>query len=107
MNVISTTVEYKGMPVKVENGKIFLRAFGTTIYNHSMHWSWMEVKASDLKAETKTTIKRKRIDMIFWNFNTPITLIACLVWNISEYFKMPLGKLAPTVFSLALGRNGK
>jgi hypothetical protein len=45
--------------------------------------------------------------MIFWNFNTTITLIACLVWNISEYFKMPLGKLAPTVFSLAIGRNGK
>lgn len=43
--------------------------------------------------------------MIFWNFDTPITLIACLVWNISEYFKMPLGKFAPKVFSLALGRK--
>lgn len=45
--------------------------------------------------------------MIFWNFETPITLIACLVWNICEYLKMPLGKLAPTVFSLALGRKGE
>ena len=59
MNVISTTVEYKGMPVKVENGKIFLRAFGTTIYNHSMHWSWMEVKASDLKSELRELLKEK------------------------------------------------
>ena len=59
MNVISTTVEYKGMPVKVENGKIFLRAFGTTIYNHSMHWSWMEVKANDLKPELKDLLKEK------------------------------------------------
>jgi hypothetical protein len=45
--------------------------------------------------------------MIFWNFDTPITLIACLVWNSSEYFKIPLGKVAPKVFSLALGRNGE
>lgn len=45
--------------------------------------------------------------MIFWNFDTPITLIACLVWNFSEYLKMPLGKFAPKVFSLALGRNGE
>lgn len=59
MNVISTTVEYKGMPVKVENGKIFLRAFGTTIYNHSMHWSWMEVKASDLKSELRELLKER------------------------------------------------
>jgi hypothetical protein len=57
MNVISTTVEYKGMPVKVENGKIFLMAFGTTIDNHSMHWSWMEIKASDVKSELRELIK--------------------------------------------------
>ena len=59
MNVISTTVEYKGMLVKVENGKIFLRVFGTTIYNHSMHWSWMGVKASDLKDELHQLLKEK------------------------------------------------
>ena len=47
------------MPVKVENGKIFLRAFGTTIYNHSMHWSWMEVKASDLKPELRNLLNEK------------------------------------------------
>ena len=60
MNVISTVIEYKGMPVKVEkSGKIFLRAFGTTIYNHSMHWSWIEVKASDLKDELRQLLKEK------------------------------------------------
>ena len=61
MNVISTTIEYKGIPVKVENGKIFLRAFGTTIYNKSMHWSWIEVKASDLKPELRSLLKEKRL----------------------------------------------
>ena len=59
MNVISTTLEYKGWPVKIENGKIFLRAFGTTINNHSMHYSWVEVKASDLKPELKNLLKEK------------------------------------------------
>ena len=46
-------LEYKGNPIRVENGKVFLRAFGTTINNHSMHYSWMEVKVSDLKTELK------------------------------------------------------
>jgi hypothetical protein len=59
MTVISTTIEYKGLPVKVENGKIYLRAFGTTIYNHSMHWSWVEVKESDLKSELRNLLKEK------------------------------------------------
>ena len=59
METISTTVEYKGLPVKVENGKIFLRAFGSTIYNHSMHWSWMEVKASDLKDDLRNELKER------------------------------------------------
>ena len=59
MNVISTTLEYKGSPVKIENGKVFLRAFGTTINNHSMHYSWMEVKVSNLKTELKDLLKQK------------------------------------------------
>jgi len=59
MNIISTTFEYKGLPGKVENGKIFLRSFGTTIYNHSMHWSWTEVKQSDLKPEALKLLKEK------------------------------------------------
>ena len=59
MKIISISLEYKGLPVKVENGKIFLRAFGTTIYNHSMHWSWMEVKASDLKDDLRNELKGK------------------------------------------------
>lgn len=45
--------------------------------------------------------------MIFWNLKTPITLLFCLVWNFSEYFKMPLGKYAPKVFALAMGSKGK
>jgi hypothetical protein len=61
MKVISTTVEYKGYPVKVENGKVFLRCFGTTIYNHSMHWSWAEVSTNNLKPELYKLLKEKRL----------------------------------------------
>lgn len=59
MNTISITVQYKGFPVKIENGKIFLRAFGTTTYNRSMHWSWIEVKATDLKDDLRNELKAK------------------------------------------------
>jgi len=51
MKVISTTVEYKGNPVKVEDGKVYLRQFGTTIYNKSMHYSWVEVPKEKLNSE--------------------------------------------------------
>jgi len=40
-------------------------------------------------------------------YKTPITLTACLIWNSSEFLKMPLGKFAPTIFSLAIGSKGK
>ncbi len=45
--------------------------------------------------------------MIFWNYNTPLTLFACLVWNTFEYFELSLGKAAPIIFGLAIGRKGK
>jgi len=44
--------------------------------------------------------------MIFWNFDTPITLIACCIWNFCEYFDIPLGKYTPIIFGLATGYHG-
>lgn len=41
--------------------------------------------------------------MIFWNFKTPITLLACCVWNFCEFFKISMGRFTPTLFGLALG----
>jgi hypothetical protein len=41
--------------------------------------------------------------MIFWNFKTPLTLLACLVWNASELFHIPLGDAGPRLFGLAIG----
>lgn len=45
--------------------------------------------------------------MIIWNFDTPITLLASLVWNTSEVLDIPLGKYAPIVFGLAIGNKNK
>jgi hypothetical protein len=59
MNIISTTIDFKGIPVKIENGKIYVRAFGTTIYKHSKHWFWMEVQANDLNPQLKQLLKEK------------------------------------------------
>jgi len=34
-------------------------------------------------------------------------LIGKLIWGFSEYFNIPLGKFAPTVFGWMIGRKGK
>ena len=57
MGVISTKINYKGNIIKIENGKVFARAFGTTINNHSMHWSWQEVKRVNMKKDFKRYLK--------------------------------------------------
>lgn len=61
MNVINTTVEYKGTPIKVQNGKVFARAFGTTIDNHSMHWNWQEIKQEEMKREFKDFLEQNKL----------------------------------------------
>ena len=45
--------------------------------------------------------------MIIWNFDTPLTLLSSIVWNLSEYFNIPLGKFAPIVFSMVLGKKNR
>ena len=42
-----------------------------------------------------------------WNFKNPISFIGCCIWNFSEYFEMPLGRLAPYVFGIAIWKNAK
>lgn len=61
MTTISTTIEYKGAIVKVEDGKVYARAFGTTIQNHSMHWSWLHVPTDKLKDDLVKLLKQKEL----------------------------------------------
>ena len=41
--IISQTIEYEDSVFKIEKGVAYTYFFGTTITNHSMHWSWGEV----------------------------------------------------------------
>lgn len=61
MNVISTTIDFNGVPVKVEGGNVFLRCFGTTINNHSMHWSWTRVEIGNLSPKLKQLLKENNL----------------------------------------------
>jgi hypothetical protein len=39
--------------------------------------------------------------------NSKMKTIGKLIWGFSEYFNIPLGKFAPTVFGWMIGRKGK
>ena len=39
-----------------------------------------------------------------WNFRTPLSLIASFIWNFSEKHGIPLGRLAPKIKDLDLGK---
>lgn len=51
-------------------------------------------------------MKKKR-NMIFWNYETPLTFLACCLWNFCEHFNISLGKYGPSVFGAAIGKPGK
>jgi len=53
MNIISQTIEYKGNPIKIQNNKIYVLAFGTTITNHNMHHSWKEIPQDKIHTNFK------------------------------------------------------
>jgi hypothetical protein len=45
---------------------------------------------------------------IIWNFNTPVSLLACCIWNFAEVIKINfLGRLAPYILGLAIQCKGK
>lgn len=61
MNIIETTIEFEGYPIKIRNGKVFLPSFGTTITNHSMHWSYVEVPKDKLSDKLKKVLKQNNL----------------------------------------------
>ena len=61
MNVISTIINYKETPIKVENGKVFARVFGTTIDNRSRYWTWQEIKQEGMKIDFKNHLKENNL----------------------------------------------
>lgn len=61
MKVIETTIDFEGYPIKVRNGKVFLPSFGTTITNHSMHWSYSEVPIEKISNKLKKLLKENNL----------------------------------------------
>ena len=59
MKIISTTIEYKGYKIKISDGKVFLPQFGTTVFNHNPHWSYIEVPIEKLKPEFRNWLQSK------------------------------------------------
>ncbi len=45
--------------------------------------------------------------MIFWNFKTPLSLLASIIWNLSEFLNVSLGRFAPVIFNAMLGAKNK
>lgn len=57
-NMIGVKVDFNGNIYKTEWGKLYARMFGTTMYNHNMHWSWGEIdKSSKLGKEVMEYIR--------------------------------------------------
>jgi len=61
LNIVSQTIMYKGYPVKISGGKIFMPAFGTTYDNHSMHWSHIEVPVEKLNDDFRQQLKQQKL----------------------------------------------
>ena len=57
METIEQTVKYKGGYFKIIGERVLTRAFGTTIYNHSMHWNWIDISDSELAKTIKSENK--------------------------------------------------
>jgi hypothetical protein len=57
MIILEQIFEHKGIIFKASNGKIYCQVFGTTIDNHSMHYSWSEIKKELMTEEFKKMLK--------------------------------------------------
>ena len=58
-DVISTTYNFNGSPVKIEGNKIYLWGFGTTIQNHIMHGHWVDIPFEKCSKNLQEFLKTK------------------------------------------------
>jgi hypothetical protein len=62
MDVISTTINYKGSPITIKNGKVFVYQFGTTIHRQNTpHYSLIELPQDKMKDEFKDYLKENNL----------------------------------------------
>lgn len=43
VKILEQVIDYEGHAIHIRDGRVFVWAFGTTIYNHSMHYSLVEL----------------------------------------------------------------
>ncbi|MFA5207476.1 MAG: hypothetical protein WC428_02350 [Candidatus Paceibacterota bacterium] len=61
MNILEQIFEHKGIVFKASGNKIYCQVFGTTIDNHSMHYSWLEVRQELMTKEFKEMLKENKL----------------------------------------------
>jgi len=59
MEIVSQTIIHDDVVYKITNSRVFTRAFGTTVYNHSMHWNWIEIPPETKLAKAILDLFRK------------------------------------------------
>jgi hypothetical protein len=60
VKIVEQIFEHKGIIFKASDGKIYCQVFGTTIDNHSMHYSWSEVKQEIMTEGFKKMLKENK-----------------------------------------------
>jgi len=61
MEIIGKIFTHNGIKFKSLNDRIYCEVFGTTIDNHSMHYSWSEVKKELMTENFKKLLKENNI----------------------------------------------
>ena len=57
VKIIEQVIEYEGHAIHIRDGKVFVWAFGTTIYNHSMHPHLVELPPENMTDKFKKYLK--------------------------------------------------
>jgi hypothetical protein len=61
MKIVEQIFEHKGIIFKANDDKIYCQGFGTTIDNHSMHYTWIELKQEHMTESFKKMLKENKL----------------------------------------------
>lgn len=61
MNLIETTIEWRGYPIKIRGNKIIVPCFGTTYLNQKMHWSYTEISFDNLNQDLREHLVKNKL----------------------------------------------
>jgi hypothetical protein len=61
MKILEKIFEHEGIIFKITNDRIYCQVFGTTIDDHSMHYSWSEIKKEIMTESFKELLKQNNL----------------------------------------------